>query len=169
MAKPESKFRIRNAVQSDGIPLLNILNTIIEAGGTTAFETPLSIEEFNDHFLTGDDVLVCFVAEEVVSNHVVGFQGLSRNQDLPESWSDIWTFTKRVPNFHGAGTALFGKTAIFASDLKLTANNATIRTDNQGGIAYYEKMGFETYKVVRGVPLKDGTPIDRVSKRYLVR
>lgn len=46
--------------------------------------------------------------------------------------------------------------------------NATIRADNAGGLAYYARMGFQDYAVARGVPLADGTPVDRISRRYLV-
>lgn len=47
----------------------------------------------------------------------------------------------------------------------LTAINATIRADNVGGLAYYTRMGFQPHAVQKGVPLADGTPADRVSKR----
>jgi len=66
----------------------------------------------------------------------------------------------------GVGTALFAATVVRAREVGLTAINATIRADNKGGLAFYTKMGFETYGIARGVPLRDGTPIDRVSKRY---
>jgi RimJ/RimL family protein N-acetyltransferase len=168
-ATRHSGFHIRHAVLSDAVPLCNILNAIIEAGGTTALETPFSITEFSDHLLLGDEVLACFVAEDLLTHQVLGFQGLGRNSDLQKNWSDIWTFIQREPKLQGAGTALFGQTRAWANELKLTAINATIRADNQGGLVYYEKMGFKTYKHVKGVPLKDGTPIDRIFKYYLLR
>jgi hypothetical protein len=46
--------------------------------------------------------------------------------------------------------------------------NATIRADNTGGLAYYAKMGFETYGITKDVPLLDGTPVDRINKRFQV-
>ena len=55
-----------------------------------------------------------------------------------------------------------------AQDLGLKAINATIRADNVSGLAYYTKMGFETYHRVKQVPLSDSTPVDRVKKRYVV-
>jgi hypothetical protein len=39
-------------------------------------------------------------------------------------------------------------------------------TDNRVGLAFYEKMGFRTYETLRRVPLRDGTPVDRILKRY---
>ena len=49
----------------------------------------------------------------------------------------------------------------------LAAINATIRADNYAGIPYYEKLGFETYAVAEGLPLGDGTPVDRASFEQL--
>ncbi|WP_420810234.1 GNAT family N-acetyltransferase [Ensifer aridi] len=72
---------------------------------------------------------------------------------------------EKVP---GAGTALFAATKAYARDAGFLAINATIRADNIGGLAYYSKMGFVDYKVDKAVPLKDGRPVDRISKRYLL-
>jgi GNAT superfamily N-acetyltransferase len=96
----------------------------------------------------------------------LGFQALVRNPDLPAAWGDIATFTRREPRRPGVGSALFGATRRAARELGLEAINATIRADNYAGIPYYEKMGFQTYSVAAGIPLLDGTPVDRVSKVY---
>jgi hypothetical protein len=48
----------------------------------------------------------------------------------------------------------------------ILAVNATIRADNHSGLPYYEKMGFTTYKIVEAAPLKNGTPVDRICKKY---
>jgi hypothetical protein len=45
---------------------------------------------------------------------------------------------------------------------------STIRADNIGGLAFYSALGFEDNGIHRAVPLRDGTPIDRVSKRYVL-
>jgi hypothetical protein len=44
--------------------------------------------------------------------------------------------------------------------------NAQIRADNLPGMAYYAAMGFAPFDMVKAVPLKDGTPVDRMIKRY---
>ena len=44
--------------------------------------------------------------------------------------------------------------------------DATIRADNTGGLAFYGRMGFTDYDCVAGVPLKDGTLVDRIRKRF---
>ena len=50
--------------------------------------------------------------------------------------------------------------------LGLTSINACIRADNVGGLAFYSKQGFQDHSVDKDVPLKDGTRVDRVNKRF---
>jgi RimJ/RimL family protein N-acetyltransferase len=165
-ARPE--IRVRHAVPSDAAPLCEMLNAIIKIGGTTALEVPLSLAEFSGYFLEGERFLSCFVAEDSLTSRPLGFQGLSRHPELPEDWADIGTFARSEPKTAGAGTALFTQTKTWAGERDLAAINAAIRADNQGGLAYYEKMGFRKYQVAKGVPLRDGTPVDRIIKCYLV-
>jgi L-amino acid N-acyltransferase YncA len=66
----------------------------------------------------------------------------------------------------GTGAALFAATRDEARRQGRRAINAAIRADNTGGLAFYGRMGFEDYQIARGVPLKDGTPVDRVRRRY---
>jgi L-amino acid N-acyltransferase YncA len=166
MSTEHSEIRVRHAVPGDVAPLCEILNTIIKIGGTTALETPLSPAEFSNYFLEGDRFLSCLVAEDSLSSRQLGFQNLSLHPALPEDWADIATFARIEPRIPGVGTALFMQTKIWASERKLAAINAAIRADNQSGLAYYRKMGFQKYQVAEGVPLQDGTPVDRILKCY---
>jgi len=152
-------------VRNDAAELAGLLNEIIRAGGTTALETELSPQEFDDWFISGQYALACHVAE--ADDVLYGFQSLSLYGDPPRGWADIATFARIAPKRKGVGTALFAATLREARDLGLKAINATIRADNVSGLAYYEKMGFETYRV-KQVPLVDGTLVDRVKKRYAV-
>ena len=165
MTTADLDLRIRPAGPDDAGPLRQILNEIIAIGGTTAFETPLSPGEFDDYFLRGADCLSCLMAE-TRAREALGFQSLARKAGLPDGWADIATFTRREPRTPGVGAALFEATKTTARELGLLAINATIRADNYAGIPFYEKMGFQTWSLARGVPLKDGTPVDRVSKVY---
>jgi L-amino acid N-acyltransferase YncA len=161
----DSDIRIRPATSKDADALREILNHIIAVGGTTAYETPMTLAEFSDHYVSGPELICCLMAE-TTGGEALGFQALARNPNLPEGWGDIATFTRREPRRPGVGAALFEATRQAARDLGLTAINATIRADNYAGIPYYEKMGFRTYRVAKAVPLLDGTPVDRVSKVY---
>ncbi|MEP5761058.1 MAG: GNAT family N-acetyltransferase, partial [Litoreibacter sp.] len=61
---------------------------------------------------------------------------------------------------------LFETTKIKARGQGVSVINAKIRADNAPGLAYYTKMGFLDHDVKRGIPLKDGTPIDRIIKLF---
>ncbi|NIA69844.1 GNAT family N-acetyltransferase [Pelagibius litoralis] len=158
---------VRPAEESDVPALCDLLNEIIGIGGTTANEVPFTHGTFRDHFLGGADHISCLMVEDAAGS-AAGFQILVRNSKLPDGWVDVATFARVHPKTRGAGTALFAKTVPLARGLGFAAINATIRADNTGGLAYYDKMGFRTYSVEPGVPLNDGTPVDRVSKKYTV-
>ena len=155
---------IRKATPADAAELSALLNEIIRAGGTTAIETELSGQDFDDWFISGPYPLACHVAEEDGILH--GFQSLSLFGDPPEGWADIATFARMEPKKRGVGTALFAATRKVAAELGLSTINATIRADNVSGLGYYAKMGFEDYDRVKAVPLADGREVDRIKKRY---
>jgi L-amino acid N-acyltransferase YncA len=168
MKSQDLRFMVRDARTGDAQELCDLLNTIIQIGGTTAFETPFGVAEFEEQFLAGPQIMNCFVAEDERRRRLWGFQILERDPELPGDWADIATFARPEPKIPGIGAALFAATAKRARELGLRAINATIRADNGGGLAFYGKLGFEDYKVTQSVPLKDGTLVDRISKRYWV-
>ncbi|MBB3464114.1 L-amino acid N-acyltransferase YncA [Rhizobium sp. BK377] len=161
-----TQLTIRKATVDDAEELCRLINEIIEAGGTTALQDPFSPEILADWFISGEFAIVCHVAQ--AGSGLTGFQFLSRYGDLPEGWADIGTFARQSPKISGVGTALFAATLSAAEERNIDVINATIRADNAGGLAYYEKMGFRTYNTLEKVPLNDGTPVDRIQKQYQV-
>ena len=168
MTAEQASIVIRRAVPADAVSLNQILSAIIAIGGTTAFQSPLTETEFSDNFIEGDNCIVCFVAERTIDKQLIGFQALSKNNTLPNDWVDIATYSRPEPRTPGVGSALFRRTKAAARDLGIVAINATIRADNHCGLPYYEKMGFRTYDILKDVLLQDGTPVDRIKKRFLV-
>jgi len=142
-----------------------ILNEIIAIGGTTAFEIEVSEAEFEQMYVDGKDLIACHAAVDL-DGCVAGFQWIGRNDRLGSDCVDIATFTRRDPPLRGAGRALFAVTRDFARNAGYAQISATIRADNVAGLGYYTKMDFGDHSVTRGVPLADGTPVDRISKRY---
>lgn len=165
MTISDNGLRVRRAASEDAAALCEILNQIIVMGGTTALETQHTAAELDENYISGPDCIFCLMAE-TADGTPLGFQTLLRSVNLPDDWGDIGTFTRRTPRVPGVGTALFQQTKKAARDLGLSVINATIRADNYSGIPFYEKMGFRTYDIAKAVPLNDGTPVDRVSKRY---
>lgn len=156
---------VRPVAADDAAELAELLNAIIAAGGTTALQEPFTPEALDAAYLTGPNVHCCFVAEDE-DGTLLGFQTLGRYPGLPEDVGDIGTFARIGGTQRGIGSALFAETAKRAAELGLSAINATIRGDNTGGLAFYTKQGFVDHGVTEGVPLKDGTPVDRVHKRF---
>jgi len=88
------------------------------------------------------------------------------HDSLPAGWVDIATFASRSRHKSGVGSALFARTREAAAKLGFTVINATIRVVNEGGLAYYSRMGFETYLVEEGDPQAQGRVFNRVHKRF---
>jgi len=155
---------VRPFVPADAPALTDILNAIISVGGTTAYQAAFTLQHLRTAHLDGPTVLCCHTA---LSDGVpVGFQCLNRTDYLPDRWGDIATFTRRDHPVRGAGRALFGATMDRARALGLVTLNATIRADNVPGLAFYAALGFADYAICPAVPLADGTPVDRIRRRF---
>ena len=162
-----AEISVRPARTDDVPELVALLNQIIERGGTTAYQHMLSEADFAAKFFDAESMLGFHVAC-LADGRRLGFQHLQKLDRLPAGWGDIATFALIDSPVRGVGTALFDVTKAKATELGLTAINATIRADNVPGLGYYSKMGFVDYAVAEAVPLSDGTPVDRISKKYLL-
>ena len=161
-------IRVRPARGADAAALATLLNEIIGRGGTTALEQQFTPAALTDAMLTGPDVYCCFVAEDP-GGQLLGFQALTRSDHVPDGVGDIGTFTRVGQSQKGVGSRLFAATCRAAREKGLTALNATIRADNLGGLAFYDRLGFTEHDVRRGVPLSNGASVDRISKRFALR
>ena len=156
---------IRAASADDVEGMRTLLNEIIRVGGTTAITDELSPDEMREWFISGEAVVSCFVAIDS-DGSIAGFQSLSFYGSLPAGWVDIATFASRSRHKSGVGSALFARSREAALKLGLTAINATIRVVNVGGLAYYSRMGFQTYLVEEGDPKAHGRVFNRIHKRF---
>lgn len=159
-------FVVRPATSADAPELAALINAIIRAGGTTALEQEFTAPALDMAYLTGPDVLCCHVAVDPADGALVAFQTMVRTPGLPDNVGDVGTFARIDRKQSGAGSVLFAATRAKAHELGLSAINATIRADNHGGLVFYARQGFADLNVTRAVPLSDGTPVDRVHKRY---
>ncbi len=156
-------------VQPDDVPeLAELLNAVISRGGTTALEETFTHERLAETYLDGPKVLACLVAVDTETGRLEGFETLLCDPTLPDDIGDIGTFTRVDGIQRGVGSALFAAMVERAKALGLSAINATIRADNVGGLTFYGKQGFADHSVTAAVPLKDGTPVDRVHKRFVL-
>ncbi|MEM6713282.1 MAG: GNAT family N-acetyltransferase [Pseudomonadota bacterium] len=158
-------IHVRSAGPMDAGPMVELLNEIIAAGGTTSMTDPLTRNDLMEwmHHHVGRNA---WVLAEGSDGEVLGFQWIEPKESLPPEACDIATFARIGRTRLGTGSALFEATRAAAKMLGYHWINATIRADNAGGLAYYQSRGFETYKTMRDVILRDGLRIDRISKRF---
>ncbi|MEO1680323.1 MAG: GNAT family N-acetyltransferase [Pseudomonadota bacterium] len=157
----------RPATRDDLGAMAVILNPIIRAGGTTAYEEEMSAEAIGKKVID-DPTLVSTVVALDAAGAVAAFQWVAR-YDPPETHvGGIASFARLNPKLPGAGRAMFAATCAACRAAGLTAIDALIRADNVPGLSYYGAMGFQDHALHEGVPLNDGTPVDRVVKRFML-
>lgn len=159
----------RPAKEADAPAMADLLNRIIETGGTTAHQSRFDASRMLGHYIAPPLAISCFVAE--LEGGVIGFQALELadpdwqgDDKLPDGWAVIATFVGEGHRGSGIGRGLFALTLAAARAAEVVAIDATIRADNALGLAYYAQMGFADHAVISDVPLRDGTRIDRVQK-----
>lgn len=98
---------------------------------------------------------------------VLGFQ-YTNWADKPAGRAYIASFMDPRAQGQGIGRALFTQTVLAAKQAGVVTLDATIRTDNVSGLAYYTAMGFVDHQIYRDVALSEGTRVDQVQKLYQV-
>lgn len=156
-------MQVRLAEDGDQNSFTEILNEIIAIGGTTAYQTPLDPSYFDQLIAPNDKAVFLHVA--ISKDQICGFQWIEPMKGESPLLGDIATFAKVGVSQKGIGTALFDATIKAGRAAGYQTLNATIRADNSGGLAYYEKMGFRDHSITRAAPLPDGTKVDRIHKR----
>lgn len=159
---------VRPAGQLHARDMAELLNEIIAAGGTTALSDPISNAEMQGWMTRALGRSAWFVAEDAQGS-VMGFQCIEPAAYLPDEAVEIATFARMGRTGLGIGSALFERTKQAAADLGYAWINANIRSDNGGGLAYYQSRGFEDYGVIEGYRMANGHTVDKVLKRYDLR
>lgn len=160
----------RPARPADAPAMCAILNAIIAIGGTTAYEDPFTPATMTANYIAAPQLIRCTLAE--IDARPVGFQALWHPDTAhdpnapPPGWAVIATFVQPGLTGQGIGRALFTATQEAARAAAIRSIDATIRADNRSGLTFYGAMGFRDYDVIRAVPLMDGTPVDRIRKRF---
>ncbi len=146
-----STITTRPASPEDAASMSCLLNAIIAKGGTTAHTTPFDRDRMTDHYILSPDLVCCTVALE--GNQIVGFQTLHHadpnwpgDDKVPEGWAIIASFVAEGQQGKGIGKHLFAATLAAAKAAGVQAIDATIRTYNTPGLAYYRGLGFVDYR-----------------------
>ncbi|MEJ6396627.1 GNAT family N-acetyltransferase [Yoonia sp. 208BN28-4] len=151
----------RKTIAADAPALADLFNHTVRTGGTTAHEEEWDVATFQAYYM--DDPTLVHTA--LNGDTPVGFQAVS---DKGDGVLSIGSFTDQRNPVRGAGSVMFAATRAAAKEAGFKVIDAKIRADNVPGLAYYSKMGFEDFKVDKGVPLADGTPMDRITKRLIL-
>jgi L-amino acid N-acyltransferase YncA len=159
-------IHVRRAGRLDAKALADLLNEIIVEGGTTAMTSPISAKDIQGWM--AKENAIWHLAEDA-AGIVSGFQWIAPHKDLPAGATDIASFVKIGKTGTGIGSALFEATRKQARDMGYSMIDAVIRADNTGGLAYYQSRGFETVRLLPDMALEDGSRVDKVWKRYLLR
>lgn len=111
------------------------------------------------NYIEDPDKIRCSVAED--DGVILGFQSLKCAQTgnrwgVEPGWGIIGTHIRPSAARRGVGRALFDVTRKAASEAGLAYIDASIAENNSEALAYYEAMGFRTYR----------TPDDMICKRF---
>ena len=157
-------IHIRRAGTLDARPMAELLNSIIEKGGTTAYTETVSPDVMVEKMSRSQPRAVWHVAEDD-TGAILGFQFFKPHPDLPEDACDIATFVQIGQTGLGIGSKLFEASREAARTMGFAWINATIRGDNAGGLAYYQSRGFEDYARLSDQRLANGSIVDKICKR----
>lgn len=143
--------------------MARLLNEIISEGGSTALTRPVTADDISNWMATPRSAWQVALDS---SERVTGFQWIEPSIDRPDEAAEIATFVQLGQGGLGIGSALFEATRRAAKELGYRIILATIRADNEGGLIYYQSRGFMDGGLLEGVPLENGTRVDKRIKRF---
>ena len=138
---------VRAAVLADAPEISALMKKIVALSGWDRACDPDHIRQF---YIEHPDQISCLVACDE-TGQVLGFQSLKRAvagnpYDVTIGWGVIGTYTKPGNGRRGIGKTLFAATAQRARQHGMAKIDATISQTSEEAIAYYEAMGFQTYR-----------------------
>lgn len=148
-------MEIREAGVQDASGMSEVLKELIAAGKR---EKPGDASFVLSHYIRHPDRLHCFVAVDA-HDTILGFQSLklahaSNVYGTPVGWGIIGTHIRPSAARSGVGSLLFTATFAASQKAKLPSIEAYIGEQNNAALAYYEAMGFRTYRLSDGVICK---------------
>lgn len=157
---------VREATLEDANQMAELLNAIIEIGGTTAYLDPVTPRYIANKMTNSGPRASWHVADE--DGAVLGFQWAAPHDQLPEDAADIASFVRVGAVGKGIGSRLFEATCAKTRALGYIWLNASIRSDNASGLTYYTKMGFTDWKIDPEAALSDGRITGKTHKQFFL-
>ncbi len=145
---------IRDAVLGDVVQMSGFLKELTASRKRTSPDNEAFV---GAHYIEDPTKVRCSVAEE--DGVVLGFQSLKRAEagnksGVEPGWGIIGTHIRPAAARRGVGRALFAVSHKAAEDASIEKIDASIAADNSEALAYYEAMGFRTYRTPDGLICK---------------
>ena len=147
-------MQVRPATKDDVPGMSLFLQQLAALGKRTS---PSDQEFVLAHYVEHPDSVLCVVAED--GGTILGFQALTVATEgnpygVTVGWGVIGTHVRPDTARRGVGRALFAATLEAAKRTGLRKIDASIGATNAEGLAYYDAMGFRTYRTPDGVVCK---------------
>ncbi len=144
-------FTLRQATPADAGGISEVLQELTAAGQRTL---PDSVDFVGDKYIGSPTKVSCLVALSE-TGAPLAIQILSRAEagnayGVEPGWGMIGTHVSPKAQGMGIGQALFAQTLHLAKEAGLLFLDASIGAENTSGRAYYERMGFESYRQMPG-------------------
>jgi L-amino acid N-acyltransferase YncA len=165
------EFMIRDAVPEDAEQLVAILNPIIEAGTSTALDTPYTVEEEREFIAAFPERGVFHVAVREPDGRVVGLQSVEPFTTGTHAFDHVGvmgTYVDLACHRQGIGRRLFAATFEAARRKGYEKIFTYVRADNEAGLAAYLGQGFEVVGTARRHAKIGGRYVDEIMiERFL--
>lgn len=148
-------MKIRPASQNDAEGMSLFLQQLAAIGKRTRPSDP---EFVRTNYIENSDSVQCIVAEDD-DGTILGFQSLKLAREgniygVTTGWGIIGTHVNPHAARRGIGRALFAATRLAAQQAGLRQIDASIDEKNHDGLAYYDAIGFRTYRTPDGMICK---------------
>lgn len=148
-------MQIRTAIPNDAPAMSAMLRLLVQAGKRTA---PADEAFVLSHYINNPDGIRCSLAVDD-DGSALGLQSLifarqGNRYETPAGWGIVGTHVSPLAARRGIGRQLFEVTKLAAVEAGLEKIEAFIGEKNAEGQAYYEKMGFVTYRLADGAVCK---------------
>ena len=146
---------IREVQERDASSMSEVLQELVAASKRTK---TADVEFVLSHYLNHPNRLYCAVAIDVEPT-VLGFQSLKiatkgNPYGTPIGWGIIGTHVRPSAARLGVGSKLFGSILEAAREANLPAIEAYIGRMNEAALAFYDRVGFRTYRETEDVICK---------------
>lgn len=151
----EEPMKIRTAVSADASSMSSLLKQLVAAGKRkSATDEPFVL----NNYIEDPERIICSLALDD-DGTLLGFQSLKwasagNRFEAPVGWGIIGTHVSPLAGRRGVGSRLFEVTKDAGRSAGLENIEAFISATNVEGQAYYEKMGFRTYRIAEGAICK---------------